>query len=445
VAPPGNQAANGENKPQPVASEETGLLDSINLSINQGDRLIALQPKASPREYLAITIGAIVWVMLVDYFTNTLPPHWDGCDYIFIATEGIIGNKHLIAPFAYVPGIPFVARGLADLAHIPIASAFEILIRLGAVSLIVLAFALAHRFTHSFWHAAVPAAAIACTAPHVKYPLFLTAFIDGATYPIMLAAMLALVSNRVALCMIIAGVGILFKEFLAVPLALLMLSVFLQYLKTREPKDAALLVGIGALTAFMAIAPRALIPVEKSFQDIEPFKCPPDLRGLLQNPRNMHRNLNIAHAFVSYWLPTLMLITPGRLKNIWHDLAPWRLMLIAYLGLIAFLTMYGGQNLYFFVGYALAAQIIILATMTNCKMHRYEFVCLFVALIVYNKIFLRIPLPEEGFYRFVDFYGCWSSRVSIQTLARFAEALLYILLAVLVRRFAAQASRPQQS
>jgi len=29
VAPPGNQAANGENKPQPVATEETGLLDSI--------------------------------------------------------------------------------------------------------------------------------------------------------------------------------------------------------------------------------------------------------------------------------------------------------------------------------------------------------------------------------------------------------------------------------
>jgi len=29
VAPPGNQAENGENKPQPVASGETGLLDSI--------------------------------------------------------------------------------------------------------------------------------------------------------------------------------------------------------------------------------------------------------------------------------------------------------------------------------------------------------------------------------------------------------------------------------
>ena len=28
MAPPGNQAANGENKPQPAATEETGLLDS---------------------------------------------------------------------------------------------------------------------------------------------------------------------------------------------------------------------------------------------------------------------------------------------------------------------------------------------------------------------------------------------------------------------------------
>ena len=29
MAPPGNQAANRENKPQPIVSEETGLLDSI--------------------------------------------------------------------------------------------------------------------------------------------------------------------------------------------------------------------------------------------------------------------------------------------------------------------------------------------------------------------------------------------------------------------------------
>jgi hypothetical protein len=33
VAPPGNQAENGENKPQPAASEETGLLDSLHLLI----------------------------------------------------------------------------------------------------------------------------------------------------------------------------------------------------------------------------------------------------------------------------------------------------------------------------------------------------------------------------------------------------------------------------
>jgi hypothetical protein len=32
VAPPGNQAVNGENKPQPAVSGETGLLDSIILN-----------------------------------------------------------------------------------------------------------------------------------------------------------------------------------------------------------------------------------------------------------------------------------------------------------------------------------------------------------------------------------------------------------------------------
>jgi hypothetical protein len=35
VAPAGNQAINGENKPQPVVSGETGLLDSIFLRGHQ--------------------------------------------------------------------------------------------------------------------------------------------------------------------------------------------------------------------------------------------------------------------------------------------------------------------------------------------------------------------------------------------------------------------------
>jgi len=39
VAPPGNQAANGENKPQPAVFGETGLLDSIRQAEQEAIRV----------------------------------------------------------------------------------------------------------------------------------------------------------------------------------------------------------------------------------------------------------------------------------------------------------------------------------------------------------------------------------------------------------------------
>ena len=43
-APPGNQAGNGENKPQPVALGETGLLDSnIFSQLNKNSIPVAIK------------------------------------------------------------------------------------------------------------------------------------------------------------------------------------------------------------------------------------------------------------------------------------------------------------------------------------------------------------------------------------------------------------------
>ena len=38
MAPPGNQAANRENKPQPIVSEETGLLDLESMILGESAR-----------------------------------------------------------------------------------------------------------------------------------------------------------------------------------------------------------------------------------------------------------------------------------------------------------------------------------------------------------------------------------------------------------------------
>ena len=44
MAPPGNQAANRENKHQPIVSEETGLLDSSDIYHLEGYKLFIYSP-----------------------------------------------------------------------------------------------------------------------------------------------------------------------------------------------------------------------------------------------------------------------------------------------------------------------------------------------------------------------------------------------------------------
>jgi hypothetical protein len=182
-------------------------------------------------------------------------------------------------------------------------------------------------------------------------------------------------------------------------------------------------IGIGAS---VILVPRLCIPVQDSYQEIDPINKPRTLAKLLDNPLDELRNINIFYAMMSYWLPSLLLLTTDRFKTIWFELKELKGLIAIYLGADLLLTMYGGSNLPIFVAYSVPVQIVILAVLLKYGAHLLELVFVLVVMLMYNKILLNIPLPEKSLDAYIDFYGGYASRVNISTVIRFIEIVIYI-------------------
>jgi hypothetical protein len=86
-----------------------------------------------------------------------------------------------------------------------------------------------------------------------------------------------------------------------------------------------------------------------------------------------------------------------------------------------------------FVTYAFVAQIMVLSMMFESGIAWYEITFLFIALVIYNRLWYAIPLPADDFYGFVELYGGWSSLVTANTLYRFLELFGFILGGIVLR------------
>ena len=72
------------------------------------------------RGSLTVVLVAAVVVLLVAPFTNHIDPlslRWDMLFYQDMAANGILGNHHLVAPFAYRPAAPLFIGAVARAAH----------------------------------------------------------------------------------------------------------------------------------------------------------------------------------------------------------------------------------------------------------------------------------------------------------------------------------------
>jgi hypothetical protein len=176
------------------------------------------------------------------------------------------------------------------------------------------------------------------------------------------------------------------------------------------------------------LIPRLYIPVQGSYQEIDPIDNFRTLKRLWNYLLNEPKNINTLYAIMSYWLPSLLLLTSDRFKSIWYELRNFKGFILIYLSLNLLLTVYGGTNLLVFVSYSVAVQIVILSLLIKHGIHPIELVFMLMVMLIYNKILLNIPLPQENFDAYIDFYGGWSSRVNIMTVVRFLEMLIFILM-----------------
>lgn len=394
-------------------------------------------PHASPWvAYACALLVAVAFVSLVSRFANPIPPQWDGLYYLAMAESHPDDAACFVAPFAYRPAMPWLARLVADRSSLPTLSGFAVVAWLSAVALLVAVFGLARSLSRRWWHALVPMVLLGAYFPHVKLPLHFPLLVDVAAYPLMVLATWALLRRRLGLCLAISGVGLLFKEFLAIPFALAVVALGVEAMRRRSPASVARLSAAMLAGALVVVLPRVLIPVRATFQFVDPIHDPATLSRLVLAPLDELRNFNIVLALVSCWLPTLVLVTRQRLERVWSQLAEAGALWpsLGSLALVLLLTMYGGTNLSVFVGYTVGVQAVVLALLVRQGVGRVEVAWAVVAVVATNELLRSIPSPLDGFDAYIDFYGGWSSRVTVSSVARLVELAGFVAMAAALRR-----------
>ncbi len=389
---------------------------------------------------------ATLVVTAISLLTNRMPPQWDMKYYLNIATDGLIGNKGLVAPFAYRPAAPLLVGAIAHLFKTDPESTFRMCAHVMGVVFILSCFYFATSTGATKRTAGLSAVTLALYFNIVKWPLFAGEMVDIYAYPLILIAFWALLQRRFYLCLSVSGVGLFFKEFMLLPL---LTQAAVVAIKKRR-RGWLLLAGPLGLTALVLvvcfIVPRLTIHVVQTFQDIDPINDPSTLRRLYLYPASRRRDFNIIFSYLACWLPILLLINRNRLILVWKRLQPYRLICALYLGFHFLLVMYGGTNLAIFVTYSLPVQILVLAVILDKGHVRlWEKIAMVTIVILFNRIWMQIPSPEQHLDAYLEFYGGYHQLVTPRSFFRMTEVLSWILGFWAVRALAARMSRSDWS
>lgn len=385
-------------------------------------------------EYICVCALAVALIAVIAYFNNVAPVVWDGGWYVRMARAGKWWgcNDQLIAPFAYRWGMPLVVHYVSKIPGVSLEQGFRLTGMAAGFCLLVATFGLSRRITGDFAQSLIVTLVVAFSMAHLKFPLFFYSMVDISAYPLMVLACWSLLGQRYLTCLGISALGLLFKEFLAIPWLLLLMQLgWLGFSSTQSEcrRKYCLMFVLGVLAGVAAIGlPRLVIPVSGTGQEIDPLNNPATLSRLWENPMNIRRHINICFAFLSYWLPTLMLLTGPRMKSLWRELDSWRIFVAVYLVLIWFLTMYGGISIPIFVSYAIGAQIVVLSVVLRQKVPWWELIYMLTAMVIFNKLWLEFPMPTQDMNAYLDFYAGCDTRVNASTLIRLAEIIMFIVL-----------------
>jgi len=309
-------------------------------------------PSASQsRSFLAVFLAAVALVAALSLLTNRMAARWDMKYYLDMATNGVAGNHHLATPFAYRPVVPLTIYAISHTLHTDPETTFHVATHVIAVVLLILAFFFTRSFGGSTLAAWCGMIFLGLNFVMVRYPLFTGTMIDIYAYVFVLIAFWGVLRRRFYTVLLVCAAGLFLKEFMVVPL-MAQAGVLLVETPPRRWLSLWLPLGLTAFAvAFYIGLTRAAIPVVESFDHID-LHHPETLRFVFTHPLSPMRWFNIVYTTLSLWLPCLLLMTRDRWQILRKDLAPfgWPMGLFAAFQFV--LLMYGGNNLFTFVGYS---------------------------------------------------------------------------------------------
>ena len=385
--------------------------------------------------------AAAAVIAILSIFTPSQPQFNDSVWYVRMATEGVTADVRLAAPFAYRPAVPLIVHLLKVGFALPIESGFALLSRLGAVALLALSFMLARRQGAGNLSSLCVVACIGFSFFHVKYALAAESMVDIEAAPLMVAAVWAVLERRYLWCLAISSLGLFFKEFLAIPLAVTFVALLHEYAVDRTTRTLALAVAAAVCFGLFFVLPRYLIPVEGLFGDMSMW-MPEDrqhmnymanLKRLLPNPFDPLRLTNLLFVTLSYWLPALMLLTQRRARSLWVALEGNRAILGGVFLLVLCLSAVGGTNQMIFITYSAPVLVVVLAALLRQNPHPVEIIVMLCAVLLFNRFWMAIPSFTREFDRAMDMYGGWSTRINEALLFRSIELAGYLVLAATIR------------
>ena len=378
------------------------------------------------RVFISVLLAAVSLVAALSVLTNRMPARWDVVYYLDMATNGLAGNHHLAAPFAYRPVVPLTVGAIARMLHADPEATFHAATHVIAVILLVLAFYWTRSFGGSELAAWCGMLALGLNFVMVRFPLFDGALLDIYGYVFVLLAFWGVLRRRFYPVLLLCAAGLFLKEFMIVPL-LAQAAVLLWETPRERWRSLWLPLGLTAFAiAFYVILTRAAIPVMESFLHIDPRR-PETLLFLITHPLSPKRWFNIVYSCLSLWLPCLLLMTRDRWQMVRRHLAPYGPAIGCFVFFLFLLTMYGGNDIYLFVGYTLPILLLVMAVLVDRGTPRpWELILVFAVLILFNRIGAHIPTYEEDGDGLLDFYGGYGTEVRLRSVLRFAEIWAYV-------------------
>ncbi len=366
---------------------------------------------------------AIAIVVAFEWSTNSIDVSrfkWDNVRYLAMADRWF-SPETMTSPFAYRWGTPALAKVLSDLFSVSLPLGFRLIAWTGAVAQLVAVFWLVREVFSSSKAGWAGLVVTALSVWNVRFLLFDPFRPDHLAYPIIILASLAALKRRWGWLLALTLLGAPFREFTVVPL----LAVLAMLATTKHWRTLRRLILLAiAVLAISVVLPRAMIPVtDNNRQTVTIASFTDDLAHLLAYGG---RHLNILLAYLSYFVPALMLARRSRLRTLKDGVdRAFRHYLVWYSLAVFALVFMGGTDLNRFLTYMVVPLAIAVGGLALLA-PPIELIVAAGATFWFNR--LGEQIPDDSVLDYKNFWGAYSGLVNPATLQRYLWAMACVAL-----------------